>query len=557
MKFLLTILCCFTVFPAFGALTAYDGFAYGTSDNSNFASMSAEGGFGWQTNSIWKNSSDQNITNTLYKSHGLTYMSPDGTDLITTGGCIYIENCTNAPAEIGRDINASVSLLPASGSNSIWLSFLYQHNDTNIGQAYFSLIPDSDNPGVWNYGVFYGHHWTEERLVNRPRGFTDSTLSSELLTPGKIYLLLARLTFTGQSNSIATNCISTMWVYESGIDSLPVTEPSTSSGWTQGGSKGVECDLTDVWILQNGASQGAHSFDELRIGDSWQDVIPVHGNQGPIYAYEGFDYPPTNDISAITATGGVGFATAWMTPSSAEKPTEILPYGLSFIDGFGIELDVTGHAIAQQASTNIQAIVRRLARTIGISGPMTTWVSFLCHDLGSTNDLNGPNLCMLSINDNPSTFAPTIGAGKKWNAKQFVSRPYAFGSSTADIGSGDYTTNTYFMLGRIALGSSNALTREITVCDVSWWRYEEGYDELPYEEPFGGTTLHLTGSVARTFPYVAFHHGLFDDEAAPFAFDELRIGPEWDDVVVVIPEPIGIGFFIIAGVCLLRRSFTA
>lgn len=272
---LFTLLLTFTAITSNAALIAYDGFDYGATDSDNLAGMSAGGGSGWDSASDWVNSSDGSVTNTFYSSTGLSYSNPGGNDLMVKGGTLYFVNGSTGPSEIGRDLSASISTLPASGSNNVWVSFLYRHDDTTMGQTYLGFIPSSSNPSIWSPGLFYGHHWSEERLVNRPYGFSTGTQSSSLLTQGSTYLVLARVTFTGVSSGIATNCTSTMWVYESGTDSLPTTDPDPVSGWTQSDSRGVERDLTDVWVVQNGANQGAHTFDEFRIGESFIDVVPL------------------------------------------------------------------------------------------------------------------------------------------------------------------------------------------------------------------------------------------------------------------------------------------
>ncbi|MCX7847888.1 MAG: PKD domain-containing protein [bacterium] len=274
-----------------------------------------------------------------------------------------------------------------------------------------------------------------------------------------------------------------------------------------------------------------------------------------VLVYEGFDYTPVADIREISAGGGEGFAPGSVWTNSIHGPgaVGVAGYGLTYINPGGFDLMTTGLCVLVGGDTNyLTRPLREPIQAPRTSGERTFWISFLMRDLGAPT-VNGACYAALSTVANSHDFHPVVTAGKRWNARRFVNRPYAFTSSTVNFGPSEYDVNqTYLLLGKVTLSLTESAPRR-TIGVSEWWAYQSGVDSLPTSEPVGGAVLtgtNATGVV--TLQHMLVLDPPFSGEFCSMAVDELRIGENWEEVVPLIPEP---GLVVLAGLVLmvLRR----
>ncbi|MCX7848534.1 MAG: hypothetical protein N2595_10970 [bacterium] len=242
--------------------------------------------------------------------------------------------------------------------------------------------------------------------------------------------------------------------------------------------------------------------------------------------YEGFNYPPTDNIADGTCDGGVGFSGPWVNYSAAAN-SAVVNGSLGFTNQNGAYiLPFAGNSLAHTAGPYQYRVCRQLAQSF--SGTGTLWVSFLFRDLSPATN-NGSVYLQLNNDVTPTENDPAIFVGKKWSTKGFVNRPVVFTTTTADILSSYDQNSTYLLLGRITYTNNSGSS--------TWWAYRNGLDNLNTNSPpAGGTTVAGTGNVFL-FTCLAIANYPYNSTYSQARIDEIRIGDSFYDVVSLVPLP--------------------
>ncbi|MCX7003579.1 MAG: PKD domain-containing protein [bacterium] len=258
-------------------ISVYDGFDYASGEDLAQVA-NAGGGWGFAAGAAWTNGSYGPgliaVTN-----YGLTYVNPGDFDLQTIGLCVVVSSLTNA--EVTRPLLTAVQAPRTAGPRTFWLSFLINDlsGDLATSGSCYTALATGANPSEWSPVVTIGKTWNGKTFVNRPYVFTSSTSGfgpNPYLT-GTNYLLVGKLTLS-MTDTIPRRTFgqSEWWAYQSGQDSLPIDEPT--SGVLREGTNGSGAVVFQHLVLLNPPFGGEYckvAMDELRLGETWQEVIPL------------------------------------------------------------------------------------------------------------------------------------------------------------------------------------------------------------------------------------------------------------------------------------------
>ena len=218
-------------------LFAYEGFNYATGDLS---ALTPHAGTGWSGN--W--STDDDVV-----SPGLAYGS-----LAVTG------NAFAADASPGLPIRAFNRVFGAAGdeNKTVWIAVLHRNSgaDGTSGQpnVFGSLRLRRSGTTRVEFGQFY-------RTWRLKSGEAAELNSNQLVTAGT-HLYVLKIEFGGTPG--LTGGDDTVSFY---LDPPLGQEPATP--FLQQTGVSIEFDA-----LQLNAAGSIHSFDEIRVGDAWQVVLP-------------------------------------------------------------------------------------------------------------------------------------------------------------------------------------------------------------------------------------------------------------------------------------------
>ncbi|MCX7003289.1 MAG: PKD domain-containing protein, partial [bacterium] len=253
-------------------ISVYDGFDYAPAEDLAQVA-NAGGGWGFAAGAAWTNGSYGPgliaVTN-----YGLTYINPGDFDLLTTGLCVVVSALTNA--EVTRPLLTAVQAPRTAGARTFWLSFLINDlsGDLATSGACYTALATGANPSDYSPVVTIG-----KTFVNRPYVFTSSTMTfgPNPYFTGTNYLLVGKLTLS-MTDTIPRRTFgqSEWWAYQSGLDSLPIDEPT--SGSLREGTNGSGAVVFQHLVLLNPQFGGEYckvAMDELRLGETWQEVIPL------------------------------------------------------------------------------------------------------------------------------------------------------------------------------------------------------------------------------------------------------------------------------------------
>jgi len=258
-------------------ISAYEGFDYAPAEDLAQVA-NAGGGWGFAAGAAWTNGSYGPgliaVTN-----YGLTYVNPGDFDLQTTGLCVVVASLTNA--EVTRPLLTAVQAPRTAGARTFWLSFLINDlsGDLATSGSCYTALATGANPSDYSPVVTFGKTWNGKTFVNRPYVFTSSTsgFGPNPYFTGTNYLLVGKLTLN-LTDTIPRRTFgqSEWWAYQSGLDSLPIDEPT--SGALREGTNGTGAVVFQHLVLLNPPFGGEYckvAMDELRLGETWQEVIPL------------------------------------------------------------------------------------------------------------------------------------------------------------------------------------------------------------------------------------------------------------------------------------------
>ncbi len=271
---------CFFVIVANADLLAYEGFDYsGTNINGQ------SGGSGWAA--AW-NDANTNLNlsgdNTSLNSWAFPY-KPVGARLLDKNGG-EATRVLNTAIDMGQDGVTYFSVLMRKDTTGNWSSEYLE----------YSLI-DSAKVKRFRFGIGSNDKFMVEA------GSDGNVIGSNIVvSAGSTYFVVVKLVRRASTNDEAF-----LKVYEPG-DSVDTTEPTT---WNITDTGTTSANLTNLY-LQIGANITAGGMiDELRIGETWNDVVPEHPEE--LLEYEGFDYSGT---TISNKSGGTGWGGVWLDPDN-------------------------------------------------------------------------------------------------------------------------------------------------------------------------------------------------------------------------------------------------
>lgn len=379
----------------------------------------------------------------------------------------------------------------------------------------------------------YGYEAYDTRLVT-----VNPRVTAAIIQPTTLWAYKqTQVNFTGVGAAYNSTITNYIWTFSDGVSMQGMDVASMGRTFPVAGL------FTATFTVVNSLGETASASIVL-------DIV------SRVLVYEGFNYEPSEDISALNANGGVGFAagSAWTNATHGPGLVPVTNFGLAYINPGGFDLYTTGLCVVLAADTNAY-ITRPLLDAVQAprtAGERTFWVSFLVRDLGGPN-ASGACYAALSTVANGHDFSPVVTAGKRWNARKFVNRPWTFTSSTVDVGPAEYDVQqTYLLLGKLTLSLTESTPRR-TIGESEWWAYQSGVDSLPESEPVAGATRSGTNATSViSFQHLLVMNPPFSGAYCNMAVDELRIGETWEEVVPLIPEPVGVGA-VLALAWALRR----
>lgn len=237
------------------SLTAYEGFNYTNALNS--AVNGLNGGTGWAT--AYKTTSSSIVLSNNLSFNGV--YSPSSTKALCFKG-----SSVDMGAGQGRDW-ASTNTVPPNGV--YWYSFLCSPVSGSKGTfSVFEALGDNQNGlgmrldlngsdpqfKAWNPSQSAGGN------INFPGGY------------GSTFFVLGQLIYT--NGATATN---TIWVYQNGVNAMPTAAPAIGAANSSTATAGWTGNADKVRSTMGGrafSGNVAISYDEIRIGTSFADVLP-------------------------------------------------------------------------------------------------------------------------------------------------------------------------------------------------------------------------------------------------------------------------------------------
>lgn len=214
------------------------------------------------------------------------------------------------------DTNAVLS------SGTTWYSFLAypQHPYQGTFVPFRNLLSEGGAPlGQNGYGLRADRVVTSPGVTNILFKAWDPAQSSGAKqftnTYDSTYFILGRLVVNASGNAVS----NTIWVYKSGVDSIPVAEPLVADGSTFTSSwSGSQTNARPILAGRAfGGSQGG-AYDEVRIGTAFGDVVPSACVLPPVFTIT----PPTGvenqTLTMSWANIPAGFTSVTLNPGALD-----------------------------------------------------------------------------------------------------------------------------------------------------------------------------------------------------------------------------------------------
>ncbi len=213
-------------------VSAYEGF----NDAPGTKLTDATSGQGWA--GPWEFKRDE--AKVSIKSEGLSYPG-----LKTSGGCLNIQVAHDKDMFDAHRRTTGIQGVPGT---QMWMSFLIKAN--KVGDGHFLLVSNAATD------VAIGKGWGNGVCV-----FGYST--NVALVPGKTYLIVARYDCMTAHDTVH------LWVNPA-LDKEPdINAPGVPTDPAASSNSGTTFEFSS-----HGYGEGDYDFDELRLGASWQAVLP-------------------------------------------------------------------------------------------------------------------------------------------------------------------------------------------------------------------------------------------------------------------------------------------
>lgn len=245
------------------AALVYDGFSSATYTNGDTV-HGVGGGTGWDSN--WAVSPADQANRYLASNYSLGYTAPNTQSLLTTGGSQHGASFGSGAATMERMFENSIS-------GEVWISFLaVRTNDVQTFNWQLAFFDAAQETGLGAFSVQNNSGESKFRLRARSTGATYtntgsldlSNLDESAEPQGQLYVL--RITNAGSGND---NAEITMWGNPGALaEDFDGTAAATIT----------IADRTIGALTGIGLTKGIDTtsyFDELRVGSSAADVLPI------------------------------------------------------------------------------------------------------------------------------------------------------------------------------------------------------------------------------------------------------------------------------------------
>lgn len=263
---------------AFAQLLAYDGFDYSAGTQLWGLNANGSGGAGWAAN--WSATSAAVATNF---SPGLTYST-----MPTTGGGVVFGNpagSTATTASSQRLLPNTFGTMAASGSGSVWVSFLYQNWSTSNGglsgfrEAKLALFSGATGNANGSANV----NGTERLDVGTPNTYAAGASDTLSLWQGSTFASSGVATPRGANpantvfvvlrldvDNTTGNDTAYAW-FNPSLASQPTI--GTAISFNSQDLSGVNGLRFQAGNLNASGTNAVFEIDELRVGLTWGDMV--------------------------------------------------------------------------------------------------------------------------------------------------------------------------------------------------------------------------------------------------------------------------------------------
>lgn len=472
-------------------VSAYEGFDY---EPVGAALLGADGGSGFA--GPW---SAGGFNASIHDHCTIAAGSLEFGELLTSGNRIAA-----GPIEALGGVTRTLDTPLGQDGTTAYLSFLLRPEGVlgaGIFDGFFGLV--LEEPGTTELFAGKAGNPAHQYLLE-DRGGTNPVSTGIPAVVGKTVFVVLRIDFAAGPDTV------TMY-----LDPVPgAPEPAT----------GIVKDDLDVGTVTGLTiySTGAFSMDELRVGESFEDVTPREEPSVGLLAYEGFAYEPPG-LALAGADGGEGFVGGWQQSIAGVDVVRIGEDSLQFA---GL---ATSGGHARLGSATDANLARALAVPLGVNGT-TRYVSFLLRPDGQIIDFGWFGVTL------GSTFTQLF-AGKRG------------------------TANDYAIEGRggfVPVSSGVQVESGVTALLVLRIEVGDGPDRVTlYVNPVPGDPEPAVGTVHDLEIADGDELSIFAGASA-FSIDEIRVGTTFA-AVTPVPEPSGAAAAAVAALGLLgvaprRRS---
>ncbi|MBW2422487.1 MAG: hypothetical protein JRH19_28445 [Deltaproteobacteria bacterium] len=213
---------------------AEDGFAYTTGD------LNGENGGSGDWKDSWTGDSELDVT-----LGGWGYTDSLGNELLVSGEHIELDSDPGGYKKAERSMNDKVGVI----SETVWFSAIL--DGTASSEIHHISLSD---------GVSFGQGYKDQGATTWMLGDQDGLIQDTGLSSNARAFLVVRIDFTGGDEDV--------WLW---VDPLLDSAPSTASADASGVAKSFEADK----IFAHLESYGDAGFDEVRLGTSFVDVVPI------------------------------------------------------------------------------------------------------------------------------------------------------------------------------------------------------------------------------------------------------------------------------------------
>jgi hypothetical protein len=395
---------------------------------------------------------------------------------------------TNSPAAQRQVVASAAPVFNADGV--LYFSYLFRTSGT--GFSYLQMRDSAQNTR-FEVGITSNNAYSA-----KIGGAAAATLSADnTYVANTTVLLVAKLvTVAGGDDTITLN-----WYVDG--STVPAAEPVT---WSLTHSFANDSPAVNDRLVIQSSRFTAASFDEIRVGTTWESVATVQPAVGT--AYEGFVYP-TGSLGG--QNGGSGFFTAWAgTYPGLVFGDQGLNYPTSMnLIGTGGRTETPVNTYGENSPSGQRQIAPSLAPVF--TSDSTRYFSYLLRTSGT-----GFSYLQMRDSAQNTRFEVGITSNNAYSAR--------IGGGTATLSADNaYLANTTVLLvAKLVTQASGDDT-----ISLNW--YANG-DSVPSTEP---ETWNLVHSFDNASPARNDRLLIQSSRFTAASFDEIRVGTTWESVVPV------------------------